>query len=257
MFDRVTIRVSDRGASESIYRTLLGELGIESTYADAWSVEWGDFSLLEASHERPVTEGLHVGFAAASRALVDAFWHAGRASGLPDAGAPGERPHYKPDYYGAFLLDPDGNSIEAVHHRSLRPDGGIDHLWLRTADLVASRAFYALVAPLAGLRIRDLGPEHVQVLGASASFSVVPGRPTRGLHMAFPAETNAAVDEFHRALVGAGFRDGGPPATRPVYHPDSYGASVLDPDGNSVELVNHARALGHVERGRTGRLPAT
>ena len=62
---------------------------------------------LKASDERPVTTGLHIGFVAPSRAHVDAFWHAGRAGGLRDAGAPGERPDYKPDYDGAFLLDPD------------------------------------------------------------------------------------------------------------------------------------------------------
>jgi len=72
-----------------------------------WFVEWDDFSLLDASAERPVTSGLHVGFVAPSRAAVDAFWRAGTAAGFRDAGAPGERSHYKPDYYGAFLLDPD------------------------------------------------------------------------------------------------------------------------------------------------------
>lgn len=62
---------------------------------------------LKASDERPVTTGLHIGFVAPTRAHVDAFWHAGRAGGLLDAGAPGEQPDYKPDYDGAFLLDPD------------------------------------------------------------------------------------------------------------------------------------------------------
>lgn len=248
MFDHVTIRVTDRHASESVYTAVLGELEIESTYADDRFAEWGDFSLVEASPERPVTQGLHTGFVAPSRAHVDAFWQAGRASGLPDAGAPGERPDYKPDYYGAFLLDPDGNSIEAVHHASVDTAGGIDHLWLRAYDLAGSRVFYSLVAPLAGLQVRDLGPDHVQVLGGSGSFSVVPGTgtPTGGLHMAFPAETNPAVDEFHRALVAAGYRDDGLPGERPVYHAGYHGAFILDPDGNSVELVNHNRAPGRV-----------
>ena len=185
MFDHVTIRVSDRRASEAAYRTVLGELGVDVLYADEWFVEWGELSL-KASDERPATTGLHIGFVAPSRAHVDAFWHAGRAAGLRDAGAPGERPDYKPDYYGAFLLDPDGNSIEAVHHASLDTEAAIDHLWLRASDIEASRAFYTLVAPLAGLRIRDLSDDHVQVLGSTGSFSVVPGTPTRGLHMAFP-----------------------------------------------------------------------
>ena len=241
MFDHVTIRVTDRRASESVYTAVLGELEIESTFADDVGVEWGDFSLVEASDERPVTSGLHIGFVAPSRAHVEAFWHAGRANGLRDAGAPGERSHYKSDYYGAFLLDPDGNSIEAVHHGSLGTEGGIDHLWLRTSDFAAVRAFYSLAAPLAGLQIRDLAPDHVQVLGSTGSFSVVPGAPTQGLHMAFPATTNAAVDAFHRELVAVGYRDDGPPGERPVYHAGYYGAFVLDADGNSVELVNHNR----------------
>ena len=59
--------------------------------------------------------------------------------------------------------------------------------------------------------------------------------------MAFPATTNTAVDEFHRSAVAAGYRDDGPPGERPVYHAGYYGAFVLDPDGNSVELVNHNR----------------
>ena len=240
MFDHVTIRVSDRRASEAAYRTVLGELGIDVIYADEWFVEWGELSL-KGSDERPVTTGLHIGFVAPSRAQVDAFWHAGRAAGLRDAGAQGERPDYKPDYYGAYLLDPDGNSIEAVHHGTLNSESTIDHLWIRVSDLEASRAFYALVAQLSGLRTRDLSTTHLQVLGREGSFSVVPGAPTQGLHMAFPAETNTAVDEFHRVLVAAGYPDDGPPGERPVYHAGYYGAFVLDPDGSSVELVNHNR----------------
>jgi catechol 2,3-dioxygenase-like lactoylglutathione lyase family enzyme len=244
MFDHVTIRVTDRRASEAAYIAVLGELGIQSTYANEWFAEWDDFSLLDASEARPATSGLHIGFVAPSRANVDAFWRVGTSHGLRDAGPPGERPHYKPDYYGAFLLDPDGNSIEAVHHGSLRLGGGIDHLWLRTEDLASSRAFYGVVAPAVGLQIRDLADDHLQVLGSSGSFSVVPGPPTQGLHMAFPATTNAAVDEFHAAVTGAGYRDDGPPGERPVYHAGYYGAFVLDPDGNSVELVNHNRTPG-------------
>src|SRR3546814_4627743 len=57
----------------------------------------------------------HLAFQAADRAAVDAFYQAGRAAGGRDNGAPGERP-YHPGYYAAFLLDPDGNNIEAVYH---------------------------------------------------------------------------------------------------------------------------------------------
>ena len=65
--------------------------------------------------EHAVTRGLHVGFWAPTRELVNAFWQAGVDAGHPDDGAPGPRPEYGPDYYGGFLRDPDGNSVEAIH----------------------------------------------------------------------------------------------------------------------------------------------
>ena len=60
---------------------------------------------------------LHVAFSASSRAEVDAFYAAAIAAGAEDNGAPGLRPHYHENYYGAFVLDPDGHNIEAVCHR--------------------------------------------------------------------------------------------------------------------------------------------
>jgi catechol 2,3-dioxygenase-like lactoylglutathione lyase family enzyme len=241
MFDHVTIRGSDHSASERFYRAAFGSLGFGTPYTEEGFIEWDDFSILQLTDDRQVTRGLHVGLVAPSREAVDAFWEGGRALGFDDAGKPGERPHYKPGYYGAFLLDPDGNSIEAVHHGTLREGGAVDHLWLRASDLGESRRFYVLAAERAGLVLRELAPDHLQVLGSSGSFSIVPGPPTTGLHMAFTAGTNAAVDAFHAALIDAGFRDDGSPGERAVYHAGYYGAFVLDPEGNSVELVNHNR----------------
>jgi hypothetical protein len=63
-----------------------------------------------------VTRRLHIAFVAPSRAGVDEFWRAGTSAGYRDDGRPGARPQYSAGYYGAFLLDPDGNSTEAVHH---------------------------------------------------------------------------------------------------------------------------------------------
>jgi len=63
-----------------------------------------------------MTPPVHIAFEAQDRAAVDAFYAAGLAAGGRDNGAPGPRPHYHPDYYGAFLLDPDGNNVEAVCH---------------------------------------------------------------------------------------------------------------------------------------------
>jgi catechol 2,3-dioxygenase-like lactoylglutathione lyase family enzyme len=214
VFDHVTIRASDRQASERFYDTVLSVIGSE----------WDDFSVLEADAETPVTRGLHIGFGAPSRDLVDAFWQAGVDAGFKSDGEPGPRPEYGDDYYGGFLLDPDGNSAEAVHHEGSRT-GRVDHLWIRVGDLRASKDFYETIAPHAGLGPgRDRGAR-VQYAGRPGSFSLLPGEPrTENLHMAFPAPDDRAVDAFHAAALAAGYRN--------------RGEYVLDPDGNSIELVS-------------------
>jgi catechol 2,3-dioxygenase-like lactoylglutathione lyase family enzyme len=116
VFDHVTIRVSDRVASEQFYETVLRTLGSERTTAGEHDAEWDDFSLAAAHDAKPVTRRLHIGFFAPSRAHVDEFWRVGTAAGYRDDGEPGLRPQYSDDYYGAFLLDPDGNNIEVVNH---------------------------------------------------------------------------------------------------------------------------------------------
>jgi catechol 2,3-dioxygenase-like lactoylglutathione lyase family enzyme len=241
MFDHVTIRVSDREASERFYETVLRTLGVEKPYSDEYLAEWDDFSLSPAEAEKPTTRRLHIGFVAPSRAHVDEFWRVGREAGFRDDGAPGPRPEYGGDYYGGFLLDPDGNSAEAVHHGSLRQDGVIDHVWVRVADVAQAKGFYETVAPHAGFRLDHDSPDRAQFTTGNGSFSVVSGAPSEHVHMAFPAADNATVDEFHRAVVAAGYRDNGPPGERAIYHPGYYGAFVLDPDGNNIELVNHNR----------------
>jgi catechol 2,3-dioxygenase-like lactoylglutathione lyase family enzyme len=241
VFDHVTIRVSERAASEGFYDTVLRPLGIEKGHSGEVYAEWGDFSLGQADDEKPVTRNLHIAFAAQTRAHVDEFWRVGTEAGYRDDGSPGLRPHYSEDYYGAFLLDPDGNSAEAVHHGSIGERGSIDHLWIRVADVAASKRFYEAVTAHAGFRLTRDTPDRAQFVGEGGSFSVVAGEPTEELHIAFPASENATVDEFHRALTAAGYRDNGAPGERAIYHAGYYGAFVLDPDGNNVELVNHNR----------------
>ena len=241
MFDHVTIRVSDREASERFYDTVLRTLGIEKTHTDDHYAEWDDFSLAEATDENPVTGRLHVGFVAPSRSHVDEFWRVGTEAGYRDDGAPGRRPQYGADYYGGFLLDPDGNSSEAVHHGSLRSGGWIDHLWIRVAEVPAAKRFYETIAPHAGFRLNADTSERAQFVGGSGSFSVVLGTPTEHVHMAFPAGENATVDAFHGAATDAGYLDNGAPGERSIYHAGYYSAFVLDPDSNNVEVVNHNR----------------
>jgi len=225
VFDHVGIAVSDLADSERFYRTVLSALGIEPGHADAELVEWDDWDIGPTDPEHPVTRGLHVGFRARDRAQVDAFWQAGVDAGYRDAGAPGPRTQYGLTYYGAFLLDPDGNSVEAVHNdrEDAVPDGRIDHLWIRVRDLQASRRFYTTIAPYAGLSLAHDESGRVQLSGPDYSFSLVRDeRPlTEHVHLAFPAREDDPVRAFHAAAL--------------------YGAFVLDPDGNNVEVVNHNR----------------
>jgi catechol 2,3-dioxygenase-like lactoylglutathione lyase family enzyme len=217
VFDHVTIRVSDREASERFYATVLRAIGPKQTWSDEHHAEWNDFSLAPAADDKPVTRRLHVAFAAPSRELVDEFWRAGTEAGYRDDGAPGPRPQYSEDYYGAFLLDPDGNSAEAVAHDESR-GRGIDHLWIGVADVAAARRFYETIAPYAGLRLSHEQPDRVHFAANGSSFGLVAREPTEHVHMAFPADDNATVDAFHRAAVEAGYRDNGAPGERPIYH---------------------------------------
>ena len=90
MFDHVTLRASDRAASERFYTTVLPTLGIEPTAP----LEWDDFSLAAVGDGEAVTRGLHIGFVAPTREHADAFWRAGTEAGYRDDGAPGPRPEY-------------------------------------------------------------------------------------------------------------------------------------------------------------------
>src|SRR6185437_6609704 len=196
MFDHVTIRASDRGATERFYDTVLEPLGIAKSHTDADGAMWEDLGMYAVDGTHPATHGLHAGFVAPSREHVDRFWEAGTAAGYRDDGAPGPRPEYGDDYYGAFLLDPDGNSAEAVHHDTVETPS-IDHLWIRVADVAAARATYLRIGETAGFELRDDTPERVQFARpeGAGSFSFVAGdAPTERFRMAFPGGTVAEID---------------------------------------------------------------
>jgi catechol 2,3-dioxygenase-like lactoylglutathione lyase family enzyme len=242
VFDHVTIRVSDLETSRRFYELALATLGFAEPTSDGHFFEWDDFSISQAGDDRPVTRNLHAAFVAQSREAVDEWWRTMTVAGYRDDGEPGPRPQYSPEYYGAFVLDPDGNSVEAVHGEW--PRGGenrIDHLWIRVRDLEAQRRFYEAIAPVLGLRVGWERPRRFHVAGAERQFALVREDPTtKNVHLAFPAPDNATVEEFHRVGVDAGYRDNGAPGERD-YHPGYYGAFVLDPDGNNVEVVCHNR----------------
>jgi len=127
MLDHIGINVSDFGRSKAFYRAALAPLGYEirkehPTGAGFGAADaagrlldpGGDFWIFQGEPQVP---RVHVAFNAKSRATVDAFFEAALAAGGRSNGAPGLRPQYHPDYYGAFILDPDGYNIEAVCHQ--------------------------------------------------------------------------------------------------------------------------------------------
>ena len=243
MFDHVTIRVTDLEEARRFYEIAMSTLGFGEPETDGDNFEWWDFSFSPARADRPVTRQLHIAFVARSRADVDDWWRAMTGAGFEDDGPPKLRPQYDLNYYGAFVLDPDANSVEAVYHgRARKGQNHIDHLWIRVADLEASRRFYEVLAPIFGFRVQATGARRFHVSGGGRSFALVQDErpPTENVHIAFPAEDNAQVEEFHRVVTSAGYRDNGPPGER-SYHAGYYGAFVLDPDGNNVEAVCHNR----------------
>ena len=116
VIDHVHIRVRDAGASVAFYKAVLATLGIPPI----WEGERGaQLANLVVTDGEPTTSGpVHIAFVAESREQVDAFHRAGIEAGARDNGAPGVREQYSsPEggrYYAAFLLDPDGNNVEAV-----------------------------------------------------------------------------------------------------------------------------------------------
>ncbi|WP_272474592.1 VOC family protein [Baekduia alba] len=239
MFDHVTLRVADRARSEPFFTEVLETLGVDQTYSTNAFAEWRDFSLAEADAAHPATKNIHIGFLAPTREQVDAFWAVGRASGGVDDGAPGPRPQYVADYYGAFLRDPDGNSVEAVHHARQGREAVIDHVWIRVADVAAAAAFYRTIAPAAGLELRHESSERATFGCGAESFSLVPGAAlTENAHIAFKGDEDA-VRRFHADATAAGYRSNGQPGERPQYHPGYYAAYVTDPDGHNIEVVDH------------------
>jgi catechol 2,3-dioxygenase-like lactoylglutathione lyase family enzyme len=120
LLDHVHVRVRDIETSKRFYAAALGALGLELTGqgigadGDAWFAA----DELYFSDDREPTSGLHLAFQASDRETVDRFYEAALAAGGQDNGAPGER-SYHPGYYGAYVLDPDGTNVEAVHHGSV------------------------------------------------------------------------------------------------------------------------------------------
>jgi catechol 2,3-dioxygenase-like lactoylglutathione lyase family enzyme len=125
----------------------------------------------------------------------------------------------------------------------------LDHLGLRVKDYQASKAFYLkALEPLGVGVVMELAKE--QTGGYEGCGMGTDGKPyfwfgaggdqtTGGMHLAFAAENRAQVDAFYAAALAAGATDNGPPGPRPWYHPNYYGAFVVDPNGVNLEAVCH------------------
>ena len=133
MIDHLSMTVSDIARSAAFYDAALAPLGYgRAMDFDAPDGSWRGIGYGPTDSGKPVfwiggplaerkpadiMRGFHVAFQAVSRAAVDAFHSAAIKAGATDNGAPGPRPHYHPDYYAAFVIDPDGHHLEAVCHR--------------------------------------------------------------------------------------------------------------------------------------------
>ena len=127
----------------------------------------------------------------------------------------------------------------------------LDHLEIHVSDFERSRAFYlSALAPLGyvarktlptgtGFGVGEAG-EAADAGDPGGEFWIHQGTPsTPRVHVAFRARNRDEVEAFHRAALAAGGRDNGGPGVRPKYHPNYYGAFILDPDGYNVEAVYH------------------
>ena len=127
----------------------------------------------------------------------------------------------------------------------------IDHIGIIVTDFPDSRAFYEkALAPIGYAMLMELGPEitgTVRVAGFGEQqkpdfwiSEAAPGKTAgNGVHVALRVSSRAQVDAFHAAALAAGGRDNGAPGIRAHYHPNYYGAFILDPDGHNIEAVCH------------------
>ena len=123
VIDHVSITVNDMARAAPFYDAVMAALGVPCVWRETKAIGYGARAagqgyLTVAECPGVVADRRHWCFSAKDRAAVRAFHAAGLVAGGQDDGAPGLRPHYHADYYGAFLLDPDGNRVEAVCHGS-------------------------------------------------------------------------------------------------------------------------------------------
>ena len=115
LIDHLHLRAADLEASRRFYEAALGALGIPIQRSVPGVMFQADELYVSPTDPGAAASHAHFAFQARSRAEVDAFYDAAMAAGGRDNGPPGER-HYHPGYYACYVLDPDGNNVEAVYH---------------------------------------------------------------------------------------------------------------------------------------------
>jgi catechol 2,3-dioxygenase-like lactoylglutathione lyase family enzyme len=126
----------------------------------------------------------------------------------------------------------------------------IDHIGFPVSDYQRAKRFYEqALAPLGYALIIEVQQSENDTPAAGFGIDQKPdfwiggeGGLNKRVHIAITAKTRAAVDAFYKAAMASGGQDNGPPGLRPQYHPNYYGAFVLDPDGHNIEAVCHAPA---------------
>ncbi len=123
MLDHVSLGISDLARARAFYEPVLAAIGMKQTLSHEGALAFGadypaEFWIQAPIDGAPATcgNGTHICFRIDSKDAVDAFHKTGLNNGGTCAGKPGMRPHYHPNYYAAFLLDPDGHKIEALHY---------------------------------------------------------------------------------------------------------------------------------------------
>ncbi len=260
MFTHFTLGTNDRPRAEAFYAATLPPLGLRlvksvddffaygpDQQSPPWLVISSPFDGLPATW----SNGFHIALRARDEAAVRSFHAAALTAGGRDEGAPGLRPHYAADYYAAYVRDPDGNKLQAVHYRDGREAGPcgdvISHITLGSNDLERSRGFYEGLLGVLGIERlpREETPGEDVAFGLAGTrlpivFVQKPfdGRPAtwgNGAHVSFDAPSRTAVGAFHEAALSLGGSDEGAPGLRPRYHADYYAAYVRDPDGNKLQ----------------------
>ncbi len=120
----------------------------------------------------------------------------------------------------------------------------IDHIQLVVKDIAASKRFYKAVFAVLKIPVGGEAEDHVwadELFISNKESDAAQGALTGRVHLAFQGKDRETVDRFHETALAHGGRDNGAPGERP-YHPGYYGAFVIDPDGNNIEVVFHGPA---------------